>query len=65
MAEYFKKKLKSLGFPAEFFGLHSLRSGGAMAAANAGVPDRHFKGTAGVIQRTPRMAMLKTVLRIG
>ena len=25
------------------FGVHSLRSGGATAAANAGVPDRHFK----------------------
>ena len=25
------------------FGLHSLRSGGATAAANAGVPDRLFK----------------------
>ena len=25
------------------FGLHSLRSGGASAAANAGIPDRLFK----------------------
>ena len=28
-----------LGFPAKLFGLHSLRSGGATAAANAGVND--------------------------
>jgi len=31
------------GFPAKLFGLHSLRSGGATAAANAGVNDRLFK----------------------
>ena len=43
LAELFKKKLKYLGFPANLFGLHSLRAGGATAAANAGVPDRLFK----------------------
>ena len=32
-----------LGFSAKLFGLHSLRSGGATAAANAGVNDRLFK----------------------
>ena len=32
-----------LGYPAKLFGLHSLRSGGATAAANAGVTDRLFK----------------------
>ena len=32
-----------LGFPAKLFGLHSLRSGGATAAANEGVNDRLFK----------------------
>jgi len=32
-----------LGFPSKLFGLHSLRSGGATAAANAGVNDRLFK----------------------
>ena len=32
-----------LGFPTKLFGLHSLRSGGATAAANAGVNDRLFK----------------------
>ena len=43
LAELFKKKLKALGFAANLFGLHSLRAGGATAAANAGVPDRLFK----------------------
>ena len=41
--ELFLAKLTSLGFDAKQFGLHSLRSGGASAAANAGVPDRLFK----------------------
>ena len=39
----FLAKLKSLGFDANQFGLHSLRAGGATAAANAGIPDRLFK----------------------
>ena len=39
----FKKKVADLGFPAQEFGLHSLRSGGATAAANAKVPDQIFK----------------------
>ena len=33
----------SLGYSPKAFGLHSLRSGGATAAANAGVHDRLFK----------------------
>ena len=32
-----------LGYQAEQFGLHSLRAGGAMAAANAEIPDWLFK----------------------
>ena len=32
-----------LGYPKFLFGLHSLRAGGASAAANAGVSDRLFK----------------------
>ena len=36
-------KLKEVGLNPKEFGLHSLRSGGATAAANAGVPDRIFK----------------------
>ena len=43
LRECFKAKLESLGFPAESYGLHSLRAGGATAAANGGVPDRLFK----------------------
>ena len=43
LQECFKGKLESLGFPAECYGLHSLRAGGATAAANGGVPDRLFK----------------------
>lgn len=43
LRELFKAKLTELGFDANLFGLHSLRAGGASAAANAGVPDRLFK----------------------
>ena len=43
LKDLFKRKLSKLGFEAAEFGLHSLRSGGATAAANAGVPDRLFK----------------------
>ena len=43
LRELFQKKLRSLGFNASSFGLHSLRAGGATAAANAKVPDRLFK----------------------
>ena len=32
-----------LGYPKHLFGLHSLRAGGASAAANAGVSDRLFE----------------------
>lgn len=43
LRECFKEKLESLGFPAGSCGLHSLRAGGATAAANGGIPDRLFK----------------------
>ena len=43
LRECFKAKLTALGFPAEQFCLHSMRAGGATAAANNGVPDRLFK----------------------
>ena len=42
LRELFLSKLSELGFDPKQFGLHSLRSGGASAAANAGVPDRLF-----------------------
>ena len=35
--------LGAVGLDRKLFSLHSLRSGGATAAANAGVPDRCFK----------------------
>ena len=35
--------LQAVGLDKKQFSLHSLRSGGATAAANAGVPDRCFK----------------------
>ena len=35
--------LKGIGLDVKLFGTHSLRSGGATEAANAGVPDRLFK----------------------
>ena len=43
LRDLFKAKVKQLGYPAERFGLHSLRAGGASAAANSDVPDRLFK----------------------
>jgi len=45
MRELLKEKLQQLGFPPTDFSLHSLRAGGAIAAAAAaaGVPDRMFK----------------------
>ena len=43
MRELLKQKLVELGFNPVDFSLHSLRAGGATAAAAAGVPDRVFK----------------------
>ena len=43
MRELVLEKLAALGLDTKQFGLRSLRSGGASAAANAGVPDRMFK----------------------
>ncbi len=39
----FKTALSSVGLDPKRFGLHSLRAGGATAAAHIGVPDRLFK----------------------
>ena len=41
--DLFKKAISSIGLDASLFGLHSLRAGGASAAAALGVPDRLFK----------------------
>jgi len=43
MQEVVLDMLSAVGLDKRKFGLHSLRSGGASAAANAGVPDRMFK----------------------
>ena len=42
MRELLREKLTDVGLDPSNFGLYSLRSGGATAAANAGVPDRLF-----------------------
>ena len=43
MRELLLEKLSAVGLDPKKYGLHSLRAGGATAAANAGVPDRLFK----------------------
>ena len=43
MRELLLEKLEKIGLDPKQYGLHSLRAGGATAAANAGVPDRLFK----------------------
>ena len=35
--------LAAIGLDKSKYGLHSLKSGGASAASNAGIPDRWFK----------------------
>ena len=41
--EIFKEALEDIGVDSSKYGLHSLRAGGASAAAAVGVPDRLFK----------------------
>ena len=41
--DYFKRSFKDIVLDVSQFGTHSLRAGGASAAANAGVQDRLFK----------------------
>ena len=43
LRELLKHKLEELGFPSAEFGVHSLRAGGATAAAGRGISDRLFK----------------------
>ena len=43
LRELLLEKISSLGMDPKLFRMHSLRAGGATAAANAGVPDRLFK----------------------
>ena len=48
---------KSFGLQKEKLGLHSLRAGGATAAANNEIQDRSFKRHAVGGQKPPRMVM--------
>ena len=57
--------LEGIGLDRSKFDLHSLRSDGASAAANAGVPDRFLKGMEGGGVRVLKMATLRTPLGIG
>ena len=43
LRDLFKRKLEVLGEKLSDYGIHSLRAGGATAAANLGVADRFFK----------------------
>ena len=43
LRELLLERIALLGMDPRLFGMHSLRAGGATAAANAGVPDRLFK----------------------
>ena len=43
MRELLLSKLAQLGYHPALFGMHSLRAGGAIAEANAGVEDRLLK----------------------
>ena len=43
LRELLLAKIAQMGWDPKLYGMHSLRAGGATAAANAGVPDRLFK----------------------
>ena len=55
MRELFLAKLKDLGVDSSKFGLHSLRAGGASAAANAGVAG--WRGGGPLVQAAWPMAI--------
>ena len=59
------QNLAALGLDPKRFGLHSLRSGGASAAANAGVPDRLFKRHGRWRSEMQRMVTLKILWEAG
>ena len=52
-----------LGHSSDGFGLHSLRAGGASAAAQAGIPDHLLSSMRGGAQKLPRMVILRTLRR--
>ena len=57
MRELVLKKFSAIGLDPKRFGLHGLHSGGASAAANAGVPAECSKGMAGGTVRMLKMVM--------
>ena len=57
LRELLSDRIQGLGMDPKQFGMHSLRVGGATAAANTGMPDRLFKRHD---QSQPKMAMLRT-----
>ena len=59
LRELFLNKLAELGFDPKQFGLHSLRLGGATAAANAASQIDYLNAMS-----QPRMVMLKTLLAL-
>ena len=58
LRELFLQKLTSLGFDAKQFGLHSLKSGGATAAAQAGV---YLNDMVVGVQKQQKTVMSKTL----
>ena len=65
LRELLSDRIQGLGMDPKQFGMHSLRAGGATAAANAGMPDRLFKRHVAGNQSQPKMAMLRTQWRGG
>ena len=57
LRELFKRKLVELGHSPDKFGQHSLRAGGAIAAANAGVQDRLLRDMGSGDLKEQRIAM--------
>ena len=56
LRELYKMKLQELGYNPANYGLHSLQTVGAKAAANAGAPDHLFKRHRHWKMEMPRMA---------
>ena len=57
--------MASVGLNPKNFGMHSLRSGGATAAANFGVPDRLFKKHGRWRSETAKDGYIKDTLKDG
>ena len=63
LRDLFKAKVKQLGYPAECFSLHSLRAGGASAAANLMYQTVCLNGMADGNQKMPRTDVLRTLYK--